>query len=117
MANQHRLASQPAQPLHYVLRVGHAAAEQQQLGLRRRQSYRQLVIQTPVQVAEHLVLVHHQRAGPSPRIRRFFCVSSVATSTGAPRFSARSPVAMPTSQPRPRHSASLSLASARVGTV
>ena len=37
--------------------------------------------------------------------------------TGASRFSDKSPVAMPTFQPRARHSASLSLAKARVGTV
>src|SRR3954462_15945114 len=45
------------------------------------------------------------------------CVSSVATTTFASRFSATSPVEIPTSQPRTRHSDNLSLASSRVGTV
>ena len=37
------------------------AAEQQQLGLRRRQGDGQFIVQTSIQVAQHLVFVHHQQ--------------------------------------------------------
>ena len=63
VANEHGLAAQPLQPFDDILRVADAAAQQQQLGLRRRQGHGQLVIQAAVQVAEHLVFVHDQQGG------------------------------------------------------
>ena len=63
VANQDGLAAEALQPFDDVLRVAHAAAEQQQLRLRRRQRHGQFVIQAAVQVAEHLVFVHHQQGG------------------------------------------------------
>ena len=59
--DQRRPPPQPFQPRHHLLRIGHAAAQEQQLRARRRQGQRQLVIQAPVRVAQHLVFVHHQQ--------------------------------------------------------
>src|SRR2546429_6768307 len=60
-SDQHSLASEPTQPFHHLLRIGHAAAEQEQLRLRRRERDGEFVIQAAVGVAEHLILVHHQQ--------------------------------------------------------
>ena len=61
VADQNGLAAEPLQPFDDILRIAHAAAEQEQLRLRRRQGHGQLVIQAAVEVAEHLVLVHDQQ--------------------------------------------------------
>jgi hypothetical protein len=101
-------ASRPAAEPFHNISDWHRAAEQEQTAQRSRRA--RLIVQA-VQVGD-LAFIHHQRWG-LPRMSRCFCVSSVATMIGASMFSERSPVAMPTSQPRARHSASLSLASAR----
>ena len=48
VADQDGLAAEPLQPFDDILRIAHAAAEQQQLRLRRRQGHGQLVIQAAV---------------------------------------------------------------------
>ena len=61
MADQDGLAAKAVQPFDDILRVAHAAAQQQQLRLRRRQRDGQLVIEAAVRVAEHLVFVHDEQ--------------------------------------------------------
>ena len=63
VADQNGLAAKPLQPFDDILRIADAAAEQEQLRLRRRQGHGELVIQAAVEVAEHLVLVHDQQGG------------------------------------------------------
>ena len=51
------------QPFHHVLRIGDAAAQQEQLRLRRGESQSQLVVEAAIRVAHHLVFVHDQERG------------------------------------------------------
>ncbi len=60
VADKHCLASKPLEPFDHVLGIGHAAAEEQQLRLRRRESHCQLVVQAPIQVFHHLIFVHDE---------------------------------------------------------
>ena len=61
VADEHGLASEAFQPFDDLLRIGHAAAEEEELRAGRRQREGQFVIQAPVRVAQHLVFVHHQQ--------------------------------------------------------
>ena len=58
-----------------LLRIGDAAAQQQQLRMGRRERERQFVVQSTVRVAEHLVFVHDEQgralAGDEPVLLRF----------------------------------------------
>ena len=58
-----RVTAQALQPCNDMARVGHAAAEQQQLGLGRCHGDGQLVVESPFGVAQHLVLIDHQQLG------------------------------------------------------
>ncbi len=60
MPDQDRFAAEPMQPFHDILRIGDAAAEQEQLGLGRRERDGQFVVQASVQIADHLVFIHDQ---------------------------------------------------------
>ena len=62
--DEFRVAPQPPQPRRHVARVAHAAAEQQQLGVRRREREGQFVVRAPVGVAEHLVFVDDEQLRP-----------------------------------------------------
>ena len=64
MANQHGFASEALQPFNHILRVADAAAEQKQLGSRRRQCDSEFVVQAAVRITEHLVFVHDKQSGP-----------------------------------------------------
>src|SRR4029078_2333694 len=55
--------SESLQPFHDVLRVGDAAAEQEQLRVRRGEGDGEVVIEAAVFVANHLVLVHNEQDG------------------------------------------------------
>ena len=61
MSHELGLASEPLQPLHDVVRVLDAAAEQEQPRLRRGHGDGQLVVQAPVRIGEHLIFVDHQQ--------------------------------------------------------
>ena len=61
--DQEGVAAQTPQPFHHVVRIGHAAAQEQELGRGRRHRQGKLVVQAAVGVAEHLVFVHHQQVG------------------------------------------------------
>ena len=63
VADQNGGAAQAVQPFDHVLRIGHAAAEQQKLGLRRSESEGKFVIKSAVGVADHLVFVHDEQGG------------------------------------------------------
>ena len=66
VANQDGFPAESLQPFDHILRVVHAAAEQQQLRLRGGQGNGQLIVQATVKVAEHLVFIHHQQSGAVP---------------------------------------------------
>src|SRR2546423_1868140 len=57
MRNQYRIASDPSQPRDNILRILHAAAEQKQLGLRRRERQRQFVVHAADWIGDHLIFV------------------------------------------------------------
>ena len=59
--DQLRRPPQSPQPFHDILRIRHTAAEQEQLRIGGSQRQREFIIQPPVRVADHLVLVHHQQ--------------------------------------------------------
>ena len=63
VTNQHGLASQSREPLNDVLRIGHTAAEHEQLSLRRCERDCQFVVQSAVRIGDHLVFVDHQQHG------------------------------------------------------
>ena len=54
---------QTAQPVGHLIRVGHRAAQEQQLRLRWSQRQSQFVVQPSVFIAEHLVLVDDEQGG------------------------------------------------------
>ena len=55
--------TQTAQPVGHLIRVGHRAAQKQQLRLRWSQCQGQFVVQSSVFIAEHLVLVDDEQGG------------------------------------------------------
>ena len=61
MPNPLGIPAQALKPGDNMLGVGHAAAEHQELRLGRRHGDGQLVVETAIGVAEHLVLVDHQK--------------------------------------------------------
>ena len=61
VTNQDSLAAKAREPFHHVLGIGHAAAEHEQLGLRRRQGDGEFVIKAAVRVTEHLILVDDEQ--------------------------------------------------------
>ena len=63
MPNPLGITAKPLKPGDHVLGIGHAAAEHEQLGLRRRHRDGQLVVQATAGIAEHLVFVNDQQLG------------------------------------------------------
>ena len=63
VADENGMTAQAAEPFDHVLGVGHAAAQEQQLGFGRGQSQSQLIIQPAVLIAEHLILIDDQQSG------------------------------------------------------
>ena len=61
VADEDGLATEAFEPFDDLLGIGHAAAEEQELGAGRSQREGQLVIQAAVRVAEHLVFVHDEQ--------------------------------------------------------
>ena len=61
MPDRHRIAAQAPEPFHHVLRIADAAAEQEQLGVGRRQRNGDLVVQPALRVGDHLVFVDDQQ--------------------------------------------------------
>ena len=61
--DQDPFTTEPAKPLYQIVRIGHAAAEQEQLGRGRRERDGEFVVQAAVRVAQHLVLVHDEQRG------------------------------------------------------
>ena len=57
------ITAEPLKPGDCVLGIGHAAAEHEQLGLRRRHRDGQFVVQATAGIAEHLVFVDDQQLG------------------------------------------------------
>ena len=55
--------AQTPQPVRHLPGIGHRSAEEQELGLGGGQGQGEFVVQSPVLVAEHLVLVDHQQGG------------------------------------------------------
>ena len=63
MPDEHGAPAEAREPFHDVIGIGHAAAEQEQLRLRRCECDGQLVVQAPVGIADHLILVDHEQRG------------------------------------------------------
>ena len=61
MPDELHLAPEPLEPFHDVVRVLHAATQEQQSRLRRSHRDAKLVVQPTVAVREHLILVNHQQ--------------------------------------------------------
>lgn len=63
VTDQFRHATETLKPFHDVLRIGDAAAEEEQLRLRRREGEGEFVVQPAILVADHLIFVHDQQRG------------------------------------------------------
>ena len=63
MSDEHGTPAEAREPFHDVFGVGHAAAEQEELRLRRRERDGQLVVQAAIGVPDHLILVDHEQRG------------------------------------------------------
>ncbi len=66
MRDENSIAPDALQPRDDVLRIPDAAAEQEQLGLRRRERERQFVMHAAHRVGDHLVFVDHEQLRTLP---------------------------------------------------
>ncbi len=57
------VATDAAEPVDHVVRIGNAAAEEEQLGGGGSEGHRELVVHAADGIGEHLVLVHNEEAG------------------------------------------------------
>ena len=66
MRDEDRVATDASKPFHHVLRIFHAAAEEQQLRFARRERERQFVVHAANRVGNHLVFVDHEKLRAVP---------------------------------------------------
>ena len=62
--HEHRIASDAAQPVHDILRISDAAAEEQQLRFRRREREREFVVRATHGVRDHLIFIDDEQLRP-----------------------------------------------------
>ena len=117
MPHQHRIAPQPPQPFYHLIRIGHTAAQEQQLSARRRHGQSEFIVQTAVEIADHLVFIDHQQVRPIAMHETALLGFQSCGENRGIQILCQISRGNPHRPIRARHSASLSLASARVGTV
>jgi hypothetical protein len=62
--DEHGVPADASQPGDDILRIAHAAAEQEELGRGRSEREGELIVHTPQCITDHLVFIHHEQARP-----------------------------------------------------
>jgi hypothetical protein len=63
VADENRFAAKAGEPFDDVVGIGDAAAEEEELGLRRREGESEFVIEAAVGVPDHLIFIHDEEGG------------------------------------------------------